>query len=938
MPETPEAQARRHIDRLLSAAGWTIQNTGKENLYASRGIAIREFPLRPGHGFADYLLYVDQQPVGVIEAKKEGATLTGYEAQAEKYSTGLPPELTPPHSPLPLIYLSTGVETSFTNHLDPAPRSRRLFAFHQPEFLADELAAHDRTGATVRGHLRRMPELPRDGLWSPQFRAIKGLEHSLSQDRPRSLIQMATGSGKTFTACNFVYRLIRHANARRILFLVDRNNLGLQTLGEFEKFRVPGDGRLFTELYNVQRLQSNKLDPVAKVCVTTIQRLFSMLRGETEFDPRNEDASHFETGDAQPAVEVAYNPNIPIETFDFIITDECHRSIYNLWRQVLEYFDAHLIGLTATPSTQTFGFFNQNLVMEYNHEQAVADGVNVGFDVYRISTAISEHGSTVEAGQHIDTRNRLTRAQRWEQLDEDLTYSAKQLDRDVVAPDQIRTVIRTFRDKLFTEIFPGRKEVPKTLIFAKDDSHADDIVQCIREEFGESNDFCEKFTYRTGAVRNESEDGAVTYSGGGKIEALLQSFRNRYYPRIGVTVDMIATGTDVKSIEIVFFMRSVRSRNLFEQMKGRGARVIKTEDLQQATPDAPAKERFVIVDAVGVCESPLHETRSLEKKPGISFKKLLNNVARGARDEETISSLAARLTRLDRRLTPEDRAAVEQLNHGRPLDEISRALIDALDPDTQLAAAKESTGAADPTPDQLAAAARKLIDEAAKPLAANPDLRERLIAAKTSYEQLIDNVTIDEVTLAAYSEQAKEQARQTVTSFRQFIEDNKDEITALQVLYSGSYNQRLTRQQIKDLAETIKAPPRSWTPDRLWHAYETLNKDKVRGSGQRVLTDIVSLIRFALEHDDTLRPFPDTVEERYQHWLALHQAGDHPFDVAQLHWLGLIKDRIAQNLSVEMEDFEYAPFIQQGGLGKARQVFGNELPTILNELNTELVA
>src|SRR5438876_3780171 len=266
---------------------------------------------------------------------------------------------------------------------------------------------------------------------------------------------MPTGSEKTFTAENVAYRLIRHADARRVLFLVDRAHLGRQTLKEFQQFTTPDDGRKFTELYNVQHLASQVIDPVARVCISTIQRMYSILKGESELSPELDEASAYEIEPPAP-VEVEYNPDVPIETFDVIIIDECHRSIYNLWRQVLEYFDAYLIGLTATPSKITFGFFNQNLVMEYPHEQAVADGVNVDFDVYRIRTQIGEAGSSVEAGYYVEKQERDTRAKRWEQLDEDLDYEARHLDRDVVAPDQIRTVVRTFRDKLFTEIFPGR--------------------------------------------------------------------------------------------------------------------------------------------------------------------------------------------------------------------------------------------------------------------------------------------------------------------------------------------------------------------------------------------------------------------------------------------------------------------------------------------------
>jgi len=346
-----------------------------------------------------------------------------------------------------------------------------------------------------------MPSIQEKGLWAAQLRAVRNLEVSLYDDRPRALIQMATGSGKTVTAVTSIYRLIKFGGARRVLFLVDRANLGRQAFKEFQQYEPPDDNKKFTQLYNVQHLNSNKLDPVARVCITTIQRLYSMLSGE-ELDPEVEELSAFDSlaSLARQPVPVAYNNNIPVEFFDFIWTDECHRSIYNLWRQVLEYFDAYLVGLTATPSKQTFGFFRQNLVMEYGHEEAVADGVNVDFNVYRIRTEITERGSKVEAGLFVDKRDRETRSVRWERLDDDLTYDAGALDRSVVAEDQIRTVIRTFKDRLFSDIFPGRKEVPKTLIYAKDDSHADDIVRIVREVFGKGNDFSEKITYRTGTA------------------------------------------------------------------------------------------------------------------------------------------------------------------------------------------------------------------------------------------------------------------------------------------------------------------------------------------------------------------------------------------------------------------------------------------------------
>ena len=931
----PEEQARVNIDNLLEQAGWVVQDAAAVNLYASSGVAVREFPLKSGHGTADYLLYVNQKAAGVVEAKPEGSTLTGVEVQSEKYSTGLPDNLPAHQRPLPFLYESTGAETQFTNRLDPEPRSRLVFSFHTPGTLAkwvgvsetpdagaqriaedgrDYLAPHN-----LRQRLKVMPPLNASGLWLVQERAIRNLEESLVAGRPRALVQMATGSGKTFMACNQVYRLIKHAGARRVLFLVDRSNLGRQTLREFQGFTTPGEGRKFTELYNVQLLQSSRIDPVSRVCISTIQRVYSILKGE-ELDPEREEFSGFDTAALQrEPVPVEYNPDVPIETFDVIITDECHRSIYNLWRQVLEYFDGFLIGLTATPSKQTFGFFQQNLVMEYNHEQAVADGVNVGFDTYRIRTQVTDHGATVDAGYYVDRRDRLTRRVRWEQLEEDLTYAPNQLDRDVVAEDQIRTVIQTFRDRLFTEIFPSRRDVPKTIIFAKDDSHADDIVRIVRQVFDKGNEFCQKITYKTT---------------GAKPEDLLTSFRNSYNPRIVVTVDMIATGTDIKPVEVVFFMRNVRSRNFFEQMKGRGVRTISTTDFNAVTPDAHNKDRFVIVDAVGVTETELSDSFTLDRKPTVPFDKLLDLVGMGDRDPEVLSSLASRLARLDRHLTPRDREAIEDASHGVPLQTLVSDLVKAADPDAALDAARQSMEQDDPPESAVAEARRQLLEDAAQPFAANPDLRQRLVDIHRSYEQTLDTVSADSLIEAGFSD---DRARAIVQSFREYIEENRDEITALQVLYERPYRQRLSYADIKAFADALVSPPRSWTTERLWEAYRQLDKSKVRGSGQRTLADIVSVVRYALGGVEELAPFADGVQERFRGWLAMQETAGRSFAGEQVRWLEAIRDHIAGSVSMEMGDFQYAPFNQQGGLGKAYELFGEELGGLLKELNEALV-
>ena len=988
MPPLPEHIARIDIDKLLTAAGWQVFDLKDANIHAARGVAIREFPLNTGFGFADYLLYIDGKAAGVIEAKKQGATLTGVEVQSGKYAQGLPSALPAWRRPLPFLYESTGVETHFTNGFDPAPRARNVFAFHQPDTLAEWLAhTHTTTvlstgdgsappanapDATFLARMQHMPPLPPRqlaDLWPAQITAITNLEKSLAANKPRALIQMATGSGKTYTAISFIYRLIKFAGAKRILFLVDRGNLGRQTKKEFDQYESPYNNYKFGEEYIVQHLSSNNLDTTARVTICTIQRMYSMLKGR---ELAAEDDETSAEGAAQLFKEpdpIEYNPRVPIESFDTIITDEAHRSIYNLWRQVLEYFDAYLIGLTATPSKQTFGFFNKNLVMEYGHEQAVADGVNVNYDVYRIKTEVTEAGSKVEAGYSVGYRDRATRKTRWEQLDEDFEYEPNELDRAVQTPDQIRTVIRTFRDKLFTEIFAGRTDVPKTLFFAKDDNHAEKIVEILREEFGKGNEFAQKITYRTQ----------------GDPEALIKAFRNSYFPRVAVTVDMIATGTDIKPVEIVVFMRSVKSRNFFEQMKGRGVRVINPDDLRAVTPDAKAKDHFVIVDCVGVCERDMTDSRPMDQKKSVPFDKLLQAVALGNTEPDVLSSVAARLSRLDRDLDDVAKTKIINASGGYTLKDLSRRIVDALNLDRESplfqpvapADVGNSAGAQFPpqgtTADQSAAGGtvapaqagaqfdlsyQSIATAAVKPLC-DPALRNLILELKKQNEQVIDEVTQDQLIEAGFSEAARERAKGIVTSFEQFIQDHKDEITALQILYNRPTKAPLRFEDLKALADAVHAPPRLWSESQLWQAYAALDKTKVKGaSAKRILTDLVSLVRYAMHQENELVPYPERVHANFNAWMAqqsqspsikssLPGEGRGPissspahsiFTPEQTHWLEMIRDHIAANLGIEKEDFEYAPFAQQGGIGKVYQLFGNDLPKVLEELNKELAA
>lgn len=945
----PEARARQRIDQTLTAAGWTLQDRDDMNLAAADAIAVREFKLAKGHGYVDYMLFLDGRPVGVCEAKPAGTTLTSVEPQGKMYSEGIPPELPAEHRPLPFVYLSTGDETGFYNFFDPHPRSRPVFSVHRPDTLREWLTADpldawqkrpgrfyttadDTKPSTLRARLRAMPPVELPGMWPNKVQAVVGVEKSLFDDRPRSLIQMATGSGKTLLAVTTLYRLIKFGGARRVLFLVDRANLGEQAEKEFQGFRTPDDNRLFTELYGIQRLTSNTIGSSSKVVICTIQRLYSILKGEPELDPEAEEHSDLDGGlEPKEPLPVAYNAAVPPEFFDVVFIDECHRSIYSLWRQVLEYFDAHLIGLTATPARHTYGFFNQNVVMEYPHAQAVADGVNCDYEVYRIRTQITAAGSTIEAapGTMVGYRDRQTRKTRWEAPDEDIAYEASDLDRNVVAIDQFRLVVQTFRDKVLKESFPERTEVPKTLIFAKDDSHAEDIVRIVREEFGKGNEFAQKITYKvTGASPKD----------------LIQAFRNSYYPRVVVTVDLIATGTDIRPVEIVMFMRSVKSRVLFEQMKGRGVRVINPDELKAVTPDARAKTHFLIVDCVGVTEHKLADTRPLEKTPTVSLRALLDHVAANGTNDDYLSSLASRLARIDKQCDADDRKKVDEASGGVALASIAARLVHAIDDDVQEQAARTMFSLGhdvEPSDEQLRKAAEPLKREAIHTLMSRPALRKLILDLRHKFEQVVDEVSKDFLIpdQTGYSPEAREKAAALVQSFEQYLAEHKDEIDALQFFYSVPQRKRLRYADIKALADAISAPPRQWTPEKLWRAYETLERTKVRGAGaERLLTDVVSLVRFALHQEDQLVPHTERVQVRFQSWLAQQETAGRRFSDEQRGWLEMMRDHIATSLEIDVDDFDLTPFAGEGGLARASQVFGRELRTIVSELNEALAA
>lgn len=938
MNQNPEQLARDKIDTDLIQCGWIIQTKNQINLNAGLGIAVREYPTDVGP--SDYVLFVDKKPVGIIEAKRaeEAIHLTMHEDQSEGYASAKLKFLN--NDKLPFVYESTGDVTRFTDYRDTKPRSRPVFTFHRPETFADWL----KQDKSLRTRLHDLPALPTAGLRDCQITAINNLEASFKQAKPKALIQMATGSGKTYTAITFIYRLLKYAKAKRILFLVDTKNLGEQAEQEFMAYIPNDDNRKFTELYGVTRLRSSFIPDNNQVYISTIQRMYSILKG-TELDESAEEINPNEYKQREPA-PVIYNEKVPIEFFDFIVIDECHRSIYNLWKQVLDYFDVFQIGLTATPDNRTFGYFNKNIVSDYGYEKAVIDGVLVPYNVFTIETKITKNGSKISMGENVDKRERLTRKKFWEAVDEDIEYSGKQLDRDIVNLSTIRTIVRAIKENL-PSIFPDRFsspstgggqgeaafEVPKTLIFAKTDSHAEDIIEIVREEFGEENKFCKKITYRS------EEDP----------KSVLSQFRNDYYPRIAVTVDMIATGTDIRPLEVLVFMRDVKSRSYYEQMKGRGTRTCSLEQLKATgTPSAKVtKDHFVIIDAIGVEQSQKTDSRPLEKKPGMSLKDLLQNVAMGNRDEDILTTLANRLIRLDKQISEKEKVTFAEQANGQSIHHVVKELLNAYDPDTVEGLRRKAKGEM-PNASPEAIHSQFTIDhsqliEQAVAVFHNPELRNYIVDVRKKYDQVMDGINIDEITNIGWVKDQQAAAALTISNFIAWIEAHKEEITALQIFYAQPYRRReLTYKMIKDLCEKIKTEQPMLAPLPVWSAYATTGElaslPAEKAGAKNELIALVSLIRKVTGIDAGLMPYDKTVDKNFQDWVFKKQAGTLKFTEEQMQWLRMIKDYVANSFHVEKEDFKLDPFNKQGGLGRFYQLFKEDYEKILQELNEVLAA
>lgn len=984
-------QADHRAESVLREAGWRVCAPHERDLRPDPTAVRTDDPDEPG--LRIYLLYVDRELSGLIVAGRDTDDPHELLAEADRLAGPLSEQYakrTWRGRHLPFRYGTNGHVWRFRNGLDAerldgtpshtAPeggaRSRYVYAPARPATVArwKREAVRDPESPTLRARMRLLPAAqldPQRQLYDAQRRSIEGLEESLAADRPRALIQMATGAGKTYTVVQASHRLLKHARAHRVLFLVDRTNLGDQAFREFYDFLPGGSEKPLHEEFPLKHLSGSNtgLADSDKIVITTIQRLWCKLTGRNQPEPGSEEAKKFEAGGTaglgSDLPQVRYSAELPPDYFDFIVIDECHRSIYGSWLPVLEYFDAHIVGLTATPIGPTFAFFQENLVSQYTYEEAVADEVNVDYDVYRISTRITREGSKIPVATeavrpdgtiervntvlaHVD---RMTRAQHWRQQEEEDEYKSSDLNARVESPSQIRTIIHTFRDRLFTEIFPPeiapetgeilhtRTQVPKTLIFAATNRHADAIVEEVRRAWNKGDDsFCMK-------INSETPRPAKAIS----------DFRNKPEIRIAVTVDMIATGTDIPALECLVFMRDTRTWSYFEQMKGRGARTISPEDLRKVTVDALCKDRFVIVDAVGVTEHTMVDARPLVRDgepEAPSLERLLKACSEGRPlSVDDAATLAGRLSRLGQRLEHDQLEQIEDSAGGRKLTELVTDLVLATDPD-RLAGTRARAFMADGTEPwneepPRSTPARDMewpsLAEALLPFLERSELREALLEAVRARRWIkIDHLSRDGGVIAeGVTDQMR--AERTVKDWRQYMEEQQEKFTDLRIAFEQRKPLSMVRARIEEVLGQVRSPQPRWTRQQLWKAYVDLGiarKGRRRNAG---LPEFLSVLRFELRLDgDEFRPYRDTVEVRFQKWLARQETAGAAYTEEQQKWLRHVVVVVATSATVSREALdEHALCRADGGWNRFKAVFEGDDRTpdeLIDELDRELGA
>lgn len=861
---TPEEKARIKIDQWFADAGWKVINRDDYEPTCT-AVAIREGLLK-GNLEADYFLFINGKAVGVLEAKREETDAFASKVceQAALYAKSVPNIYQTYQNPLPFIFTSNGKELYFCDFREKDSNFKQILSIPTPRELVKELGIED----TFAG----LPTLKKKGLRDCQYEAVTELEKSFRTDQKRALMVLATGAGKTYTACLAAYRMLSYTPMRRVLFLVDRNNLGKQAENEFGTFRLTENGDAFNTIFTVNRLRSSSIPSDSNVVISTIQRLFSFLKGEDIEDSDDDD-------DNEPAEEVTLppNPNLPHDYFDMIIIDECHRSIYGNWRKVLEYFDtARLVGLTATPIPETMAFFNNNRIVNYTLEKSILDGVNVDCRIYRIKTQVTENGGAILEGERLKEETRYTGEVKTVSSKEARTYTNKELNRSIINPAQIKLILSTYKDVVYKELFndpqrePNMDYLPKTLIFALNEAHATNIVQIAKEVFGRDDD---RFVQK------------ITYSAGDSNE-LIRQFRNDKDFRIAVTCTLVATGTDVKPLEVVMFMRDVESEPLYIQMKGRGVRTIGDEQLRNVTPNAFSKDCFYLVDAVGVTEhektTPVAADEPTTKT--ITLKELLERISHGYIPDEYLKRLAATLARIYNKADNSQREEYARLAH-EDMKVLSARIYDALE-----------KGILPPFVDTNEPNLER--KGLVSPLANHADARKYLLILAAGF---VNTLMPGEDTLISKGFSVEE-AKSTTEAFETFCKEHADEIEALRIIYNNE-GEAITYSMLKDLENKLKLANNHFTSKQLWNSYAIVNPKTVRRSTTKeesdALTNIIQLVRFAFHQIERLESVVATAKQYFNLWMGQTQR---EITDKQREVISRIVDYIASNGACTVRD------------------------------------
>ena len=861
---TPEEKARQKIDQWFTDAGWEVINRDDYEPTCT-AVAIREGLLK-GNLEADYFLFINGKAVGVLEAKREetDAFSSVVCEQAALYARSVPNIYQTYQKPLPFIFTSNGKELYFCDFREQDHYFKQIMTIPTPHELVKKLGIND--------YFAGLPTLRKKGLRDCQYEAITELEKSFRSGQQRALMVLATGAGKTYTACLAAYRMLSYTPMRRVLFLVDRNNLGKQAEGEFGTFRLTENGEAFNTIFTVNRLRSSSIPSDSNVIISTIQRLFSFLKGDTIEDNEDDDEN-------EPTEEVTLppNPNLPHDYFDMIIVDECHRSIYGNWRKVLEYFDtARLVGLTATPIEETIAFFNNNRIVNYTLEKSIVDGVNVDCRVYRIKTQVTETGGAILAGEKFKEETRYTGEVKTVSSKETKTYTNKELNRSIINPAQIKLILSTYRDVVYTELFndpqrePNMDYLPKTLIFALNEAHATNIVQIAKEVFGRTDD---RFVQK------------ITYSAGDSNE-LIRQFRNDKDFRIAVTCTLVATGTDVKPLEVVMFMRDVESLPLYIQMKGRGVRTIGDEQLRNVTPNAFSKDCFYLVDAVGVTEHEMTIPTATDESTTkiITLKELLERISHGFFPDEYLKRLAATLARIYNKADDSQRKELTRLSRD-DMKELSARIYDALEKGT--------------LPPFVSTEKPNLERKGlVSPLANHADARRYLLILAAGF---VNTLMPGEDTLISKGFSIEE-AKNTTEAFEEFCRENADEIEALRIIYNNE-GEPITYSMLKELEHKLKMANNHFAPKQIWNSYAVLSPGKVKRSTTKeesdALTNIIQLVRFAFRQIERLDSVVTTSKQYFNLWLGQNQR---EITDKQREVISRIVDYIASNGACTVKD------------------------------------